>query len=109
MVMKSDSAWMSRNGSWIVGAIGLIATALLGYGVLDGRTTERLAAQDMRIERIEAQQLSTDKAIRDVKDALSQIGADTAVTRAKVEGVEKQMQRVETRIDAAVAGGRREP
>ena len=101
--------WWERNGSWIVGSAGLVAAALIAYGVATGTATERLSAQDQRIERVEAQQRQTDSTIRDVRDSLIKIGSDVAVTRAGVEATDKRLDRIENRIDAAAAGGRRNP
>lgn len=102
--------WFERNASWLIGLVGLAAAALLSYGVATGTAGERLAAQDRRIEQVEARQAQTDSVVEKVRDALIKIGEDTAVTRTRVESVGDQVGRMERRLDSlneAGAGARR--
>ena len=92
-----------------VGIAVMLAAAAISYGVSTGTANERMAAQDRRIEQVESRQAQTDLVVEKVRDALIKIGEDTAVTRSQVGEVKDQMRRMEGRIDAAAAGGRRAP
>lgn len=99
--------WWERNGSWVVGAAGLVAAALVAYGVATGTAGERMAAHEKRIEQVEVRQADSDKTIREVRDALNSIGTNIAVTGEALKGVETRLGRVETNLDDALAGARR--
>lgn len=106
----APKSWAERNVGWIVALVSLavlLGSGAVSHGVATGATGERMAAQEKRIDQVETRQAQTDLVVEKVRDALIKIGEDTAITRTKVEGVESQMRSMESRINAAVAGGRR--
>lgn len=97
--------WWERHAALLIALMVSLAGAAVSYGAAMGATTERLGALDGRVERVEARQAATDATIEKVRDTLILIGENVAATRGTVEGLAKQTERMERRIDSLVGTG----